>query len=407
VPIVLLYLWRTLIGPIVSPGSEPVDFFEVYVPTGAMVAAGQDPYSQCHGRACWLGLTQAWTDYPPVVSWLTQPLAHLDPVLLGAVALVVAQACVVIFLWTFARAVDVPNWRQFGLLVIAVIAFPPLIDQIVQRNIEVLLLGLSGVWLLGWVAGDRWWGGAVLGLGMALKLVQAPLLALGAWGRRWIMTGVAVVVFVVLWTVGSPQFLPEYLFKVIPEVNTGTGYAMDIAPLGTVARFLHPASIYGVEQGVDLTVRAISAVISFTVFIVTILALWTPRQDRGGRALEAAAVVAATPLIVTVVRPGHMLLLLLPILVLAAFAFRERLVWLGAALVLSWTLMGPAYLWYTNLFAVGFRGPAMQLGEEIALLGMVILWLASVRMLRGLKYPSPLAGEVARSAEGGVYPLKT
>jgi hypothetical protein len=38
---------------------------------------------------------------------------------------------------------------------------------------------------------------------------------------------------------------------------------------------------------------------------------------------------------------------------------------------------------------------------------MVILWLASVRMLRGLKYPSPLAGEVARSAEGGVYPLKT
>jgi hypothetical protein len=187
----------------------------------------------------------------------------------------------------------------------------------------------------------------------------------------------------------------------------GTGYAMDIAPLGTVARFLHPASIYGVEQGVDLTVRAISAVISFTVFIVTILALWAPRKDRAGRALEAAAVVAATPLIVTVVRPGHMLLLLLPILVLATFAFRERLVWLGAALAVSWTLMGPAYLWYTNLFAVGFRGPAMQLGEEIALLGMVILWLASVRMLRGLKVSSPLAGEVARRAGGGVYPLKT
>jgi hypothetical protein len=381
-PIVLLYLWRTLVGPIVSPGSEPVDFFEVYVPTGAMVASGQDPYSQCHGRACWLGLTQAWTDYPPVVSWLTQPLANIDPMVLGAVALLVAQACVVLFLWAFSRAVDVPNWRQFAVLVIAVIAFPPLIDQIIQRNIQVLLLGLSGVWLLGWVAGDRWWAGAALGLGMALKLVQAPLLALGAWGRRWVTTSVAIAVFVVLWVVGSPQYLPEYLLKVIPEVNTGTGYAMDIAPLGAVARFLHPASIYGIDQGVDLTVRAISAVISLTVFIVTILALWAPRKDRSGRSLEAAAVVAATPLMVTVVRPGHMLLLLLPVLVLATFAFRERIVWLGVAVAVSWTLMGPAYLWYTNLFAAGFRGPLMTAGEELSLLGMVILWLASVRVLR-------------------------
>jgi len=55
---------------------------------------------------------------------------------------------------------------------------------------------------------------------------------------------------------------------------------------------------------------------------------------------------------------------------------------LGAAVAVSWTLMGPAYLWYTNLFAAGFRGALMTAGEELALLGMVILWLASVRMLR-------------------------
>ena len=45
-------------------------------------------------------------------------------------------------------------------------------------------------------------------------------------------------------------------------------------------------------------------------------------------------------------------------------------------------LTGPAYLWYTNLIAAGVRGPFMAPGEEIALLGMVILWLASVRALR-------------------------
>jgi hypothetical protein len=377
----VLYLWRTLIGPIVSPSADPVDFFEDYVPTGAMLASGLDPYSQCHSRACWIGLTNAWSVYPPVVSWLSQPLAHVDQAVLGAAALLVAEGCVVVFLWTIARAIDVQSRRHFALLVLTVISFPPLIDQVIQRNIEVLLLGLSGVWLLGWVAGDRWWAGAALGLGLALKLVQAPMLALGLWGRRWSITIAASVVVACLWVIGSPQYLPEYFLKVVPELNRGTGYAMDIAPLGAVARLLHPASIYGLDPGVDLTVRIISAAITAAVLVVTFIALWAPRSNGGGRALEAAAVVAATPLMVTVVRPGHMLLLLLPMLVLGTFAVRQRITWLAVAVAVSWMLTGPAYLWYTNLIAAGIRGPFMAPGEEIALLGMVILWLASVRIL--------------------------
>jgi hypothetical protein len=380
-PILALYAWRTLIGPIFIPSSDPVDFFEDYVLTGAMVASGQDPYSQCVARACWIGLTNASSAYPPVVSWLSQPLAHFDQAVLGAVALLVAQACVGLFLVTTARAMNVRSWRHFGLLVLAVVSFPPLIDQIVQRNIEVLLLGLSGVWLLGWVAGDRWWAGAALGLGLAMKLVQAPLLLLGVWGRRKALTIAAVAVVAGLWLIGSPQYLPEYFLKVAPELNKGTGYAMDIAPVGAVARLLHPESIYGLNQGIDTTVRLIAAAISATVLVVTIFALWAPRSDRRGRALEAAAVIAATPLMVAVVRPGHMLLLLLPVLVLGTLAMREGLTWLGIAVAVSWTLMGPAYLWYTNLVAAGIRGPFMAPGEELALLGMVILWLASLGAL--------------------------
>ena len=381
-PILFLYTWRTLIAPIVSPGSDPVDLFEDYVPTGALIASGHDPYSQCLSRACWIGLTNAWSVYPPVVSWLAQPLAHMEHAVLGAAALVVVQACVVLFVWTIARALRVRGWQPVVLLVVATIAFPPLIDQAIQRNIEVLLLGLSGVWLLGWVAGDRWWAGAALGLGLALKLVQAPLLLLGIWGRRRAITVTAVLVVAGLWLIGSPQYLPEYFLKVVPALNTGTGYAMDIAPVGAVARLLHPASIYGLEQGVDATVRIIAGAISATVLIVTAIALWSPRADGTGRGLEAAAAVAATPLIVAVVRPGHLLLLLLPMLVLGTVAIRERITWLGVAVAVSWMLTGPAYLWYTNLFAAGVRGPFMAPGEEIALLGMVILWLASVRALR-------------------------
>jgi Glycosyltransferase family 87 len=377
-----VFSWRTLFGPIFSPSSDPVDFFEVYVPTGAMIASGQDPYSQCLSRTCWIGLTNAWTDYPPVVSWLSQPLALVDHATLGAAALVVAQACVAVFIWAMARALRVHGWQPVAIFVIAAIAFPPLIDQIVQRNLEVLLLGVSGVWLLGWVAGDRWWAGASLGLGLAIKLVQAPLLLLGVWGRRRAITVVAILVVAVLWAIGSPQYLPEYFLRIVPELNTGTGYAMDIAPVGALARLFHPASIYGLVPGVDTTVRIIAAAISATVLIMTAITLWSPRADRTGRGLEAAAVVAATPLIVAVVRPGHLLLLLLPMLVLGTFAIRERHLWLGVAVAASWMITGPAYLWYTNLYAQGLRGPLMAAGAELALLGTVILWLTSLWALR-------------------------
>ena len=33
------YVWRTLIEPVFGPSADPVDFFEDYVPTGAIVAA--------------------------------------------------------------------------------------------------------------------------------------------------------------------------------------------------------------------------------------------------------------------------------------------------------------------------------------------------------------------------------
>jgi hypothetical protein len=399
IPILVVYAWRTLFGPIFRPSSDPVDFFEVYVPSGAMIAAGHDPYSQCVSRACWIGLSNASTDYPPFVSWLFQPLALVDQAVLGAAALVVAQACVALFIWSTARALRVPGWQPVAIFVIASIAFPPLIDQIVQRNLQVLLLGVSGVWLLGWVAGDRWWAGAALGFGLALKLVQAPLLLLGVWGRRRAITLVAALVVAVLWLIGSPQYLPEYFLKIVPELNKGTGYAMDIAPVGTVARLLHPASIYGQVQGIDTTVRIIAAAISATVLIVTAINLWSPRADRTGRALEAAAVVAAAPLIVAVVRPGHLLLLLLPMLVLGTFAVRQRFLWVGVLVAVSWMLTGPAYLWYTNLFAEGVRGPLMAAGAEIALLGTVILWLTSLRALH-LATPGILGDRAALGARG-------
>lgn len=398
VPISLAYAWEALVRPIAFPGNAPIDFFEDYVASARLLASGTDPYSPCLSRACWTDLANAWSLYPPVVSWLSLPLIHLDRAALGAAALVAAQACVAIFVWVTARALRIRDWQLIALWVIAVISFPPLIGEIVARNLQVLLLALSAVWFAAWLAGDRWWGGAALGAGIALKLAQAPSLLLGIWFRRWWTTLAALSTLSVLWLVGSPQYLGEYLFRIVPGLNTGTGFAMNVAPVGAVARLFHPGSMYGNGIGIDTTVRVIGFAISATVTLLTAIVLRSPRKDREGRALEAALVVTATPLVVAVVRPGHLLLLLLPMMVLGTLALRRADWRLGAAVAASWVLVGPVYLWMSNLLAAGVGAQFLRPGEETALAGTVVLWLSALLTLRHHEATEPSPAP-ARQAE--------
>ncbi|HEY6115134.1 MAG TPA: hypothetical protein VI172_04170, partial [Candidatus Dormibacteraeota bacterium] len=54
IPIVLDYLWRTLVGPLLT-GSMPLDFAENYLPAAAKIAAGRDPYDLCVIQGCAAG----------------------------------------------------------------------------------------------------------------------------------------------------------------------------------------------------------------------------------------------------------------------------------------------------------------------------------------------------------------
>jgi len=390
------YVWQTLITPALFPGSAPIDFIEDYVGSANLMLSGIDPYSACHTRACWADLANTASVYPPVVTWLSLPLAHIDKTVSGDIALIAMQIFVAVFLFTIASALQVRDRQAILALAIVTIAFPPLIGEIVKRNLEVLLLALSGIWFWGYVLGDRWWSGAALGIGLALKLVQAPLLFLGIWCRRWVTTIAALVVFAVLWAVGAPQYLPEFITRVLPGFNTGTGFAMDVAPVATVARLFHPGSMYGYGSGVDLTVRLLGYVIAGAVVLLTVLTVGSARSDRDGRALEAAAVVAATPLVLAVVRPGHLLLLLLPIAGLVIVGVRNH-DWLSVGLVVAaWALMGPVYLAASNVLAAGIGLPWTRIGEESAVAGAVMLWAISLRVLRAQRaltlrtVPAPL-----------------
>src|SRR3984893_11369061 len=95
------------------------------------------------------------------------------------------------------------------LLALVPISFEPVAANFDEGQVNLVLLGLSGVWLLGWVAGDRWWGGAALGLAVAVKLLQGPVGLLLVWGRRWRMLAAAAVAGLALWLLAVPQYLPE------------------------------------------------------------------------------------------------------------------------------------------------------------------------------------------------------
>jgi hypothetical protein len=234
--------------------------------------------------------------------------------------------------------------------------------------------------------GDRWWGGIALGVGLAIKLVEAPLLLLGIWGRRWWMVASAGACWALLWLVAAPRLLPEYLFQVLPSVGQGSGAEMNVAPLAAAARLFHPQSLYLQGRGVDLPVLALTACFAVAVLVLTAVCLRGPRADGDGRALEVAAAFAATPLLLTVVWAGQLVLLLLPMIVLLHHGLRTRSRLLVVAVAAAWLLIGPVYLAFTNAFAVGFGFPLLfQVWSEAAVAGVAVLWLASLYALK----PSP------------------
>lgn len=386
IPITASYLWNALLIPILFPSSiPPTDFHETYLAAARAIAANQDPYGPCHNLVCYGQMTNSASVYPPLSGWLLQPVISLNPRLVDAGALIACHVFVVVFLVSVVAALRISDWQAISLCVIATLSYPPLIDQIRFVNLQVPLLGLSGLWLLGWMRGDTWWGGIAAGAGVALKLVQAPSLLLMAFRRQVRMLAAALATWAVLWLIAAPQYLPEYLFKVLPAAGSGTGYAKNISPIGAVARFLHPDSLgnTALGTGVGPLERAVALLFALAVLGVTayFLARSVPSTQR--RSLEAAAAVAVAPLISTLVWPGHLALLLLTFLVLGAFAIRRGDSRLLVLTVVAWVLSGPVYLAFTNAYAAGyFWLPFIRIWAESALIGAVLLWITVLIALR-------------------------
>jgi glycosyl transferase family 87 len=380
IPILLLYLWQAVIQPLAF-GAYLGDFQESYMRAAGRLAAGQDPYDLCQTMGC-LEPTGPQYVTPLPLAWLLQPVVGVDSRVLAASAVILLNSCLLIFLFCALRALGVRDWQLGVLLVLTAIAFEPTIANIVEGQINLVLLALSGVWLLAWIAG-RWWGGAALGLAVALKLIQGPVGLLVLWARRWTMLAAAAVAGLGLWLLAAPQYLFEYLFKVVPAIGQGTGLFENHSPGGTVARLLDPDTFFGATRGTPVAARVITTLIALAALVITFVVLRAPSLTATGRGLEAAAVVAVTPIVASYSWGTHLVLLLLPMLVLVAWGIR-RGDWTVLGLVaLGWALIGPGHHAFQSLLVTGYSNlVVLRLMAEFGVAGIAAVWIASLVAVR-------------------------
>lgn len=388
VPIGLLYVWKGVVQPLLF-GTYQGDFQESYMRAAGRLAAGLDPYDLCKATGC-LEPTGPQYVMPPLLAWLLQPAAGIDPHVLGVAVIIVLNVALVAFLYCALRALRVRDW-QLGILLVVVTLTFGVTGNIEEGQVNLVLLALSGVWLLGWVD-SRWWGGVALGAEVALKLIQAPVGVLLLVSRRWSMLAVAAITGLGLWLIAAPQFLLEYLFQVVPAISAGTGLFENHSPGGTVTRLLQPDTFFGAVHGSPPAARAITLVIGIAALGLTLWVLRKPSAGPTGRGLEAAAIVAVTPMVVSYSWGTHLVLLALPLLVLIAWGVRRQ-DWTVLALVAAaYLLISEGHHLLQVLLTSGYTNlVVLRVLAEAGVAGIAALWVAALLAVRRERQTAPLA----------------
>lgn len=379
-PIGIVYVWQALVQPLVFDAYLG-DFQESYMRAARRLAENSDPYDLCQNMAC-LEPTGPQYVMPPPLAWLLQPALPVDSHLIAIAAILVLNASLFVFVLLALRALRVTDWQLAALLVLVAISFEPVVGNITEGQINLVLLALSGVWLVGWVGG-RWWGGVAIGLAGAIKIIQAPVGLLLLWARRWSMAAAAVVAGLGLWLLAAPQYLLEYLFSVLPAVSAGTGLFENHSPGGTVTRLLQPDTFLGAVHGSPPAARVITAAIAVASLAITFIVLRSPATDRTGRALEAAAIVAVTPIVTSYSWGTHLVLLLLPIVVLVEWGVRNRDWSVLAIVAAGYLLIGPGHNRFQSLLVSGYSDLlVLRAMAEFGVAGVLAIWIATLLAVR-------------------------
>jgi len=355
--------------------------FEVYLAGARALARGGDPYAAFFASNIPdYAFNQAYI-YPPLLAWLLQPLAALPVLQADHLFLALLQLCLAALLVTLWRTLRAGDRQEMALGALLLIGFFPIRRDLWNDQVNLVLLLAGGLLALAYSRGDRAAGGVAFGAAVAVKLLQAPLVLLLAFGRRVRILAAAVATGAVLTAIAAPNLLPEYLGRVLPRLSGGTGFRENPSPFGFLERMAHPATFYtGGTPGSGL-VRAIALLFGIGVVVVTWRALGRPRQSARGRALEMAAAVAALPLL----SPAfHQLgFEAIPILILVSVGLARRDSRLLGAAAGAWLLMGVVHTAFLSAIGAGYTAELpLRIWAESQLLGVILLWLGCLEALR-------------------------
>jgi alpha-1,2-mannosyltransferase len=215
-------------------GGDVTDFELAFYPAAEALRGGASPYPGVDDPAVAAGVAYV---YPPLTAMLAIPLTVFPAGTAGVVAMALLVAAVFATLW----ALDVRDWRCFGLA----LAWPGVYGAIMSGTLSIPLALVAA---LVWRYRDRARvAGTTLGLGVAMKLILWPLALWLAATRRLIAAVlsalVALVAVTASWAVIGFAGLEEYpdLLRRIQELEESSGYtvfslALDLGASEPIAR---------------------------------------------------------------------------------------------------------------------------------------------------------------------------
>ena len=334
--------------------------------------------------------TQAWVVayiYPPLFSLALAPLTPLGPIAAGRVWLLVVHAAFLSSLWLILRIHPElsPSGRRWFLA--AAFAFMPVYLTLRFQQVATLWLFLLTATL--WAAlrrRDRW-AGIFLALAASLKVVPVFLIPLFVrLGRKRIALSGAVALVTVtgLTLLLSPQSW-VFFTVVLPRIGLGNANWDNGSIGGLISRLVtFFPGIFGPQTRL-IAALTMSSVAGGVLGISLLRA--TARPSNWQLRLTFAAFITALLMVSSVTWQHHLVTLLLPFAVAAAWMQARRAGpvtggWLVLSYVLCWVDRRIFPLPSDQIVHSSVEGILVLAGTSVKLLGLVLLWTLLLRMLR-------------------------
>ena len=362
--------------------------FDVYYRAAQAFAQGHPIYDAWSG-CCFDPSAMDGYTYPPVLAVVLSPLTAFPVGVAGRIFLGASQLCLAGAIVVMHRTVRTMVSRATQLwLLAAVLLFQPIHAGNFGLQVSNVLLLLFALAAHAYTRGDAARAGIPIGLGTALKVSPALVLpALLCTDRRSAVRTLAgfaagaLVPLLLVWIVvpGTPAYFTEVAprfaggvisqySRSLPAVVLRTVAATGSTPPAALAMLFHAVQLGGIALTLVLCRRCVS----------------TP----AGRAATFAAFLAVMPITEAVAWDHHMAADALALVLIAPSLRRWTAAWCAA--LTGFALMSVNQLELASMLQrAGFDPPhgagyaVFVLGSSVNLVGMALLYAATLRAARG------------------------